>query len=146
MARTIKTISAPRLADLVVNGVTTKGIVSLVNDYLATLVAPTVRAWSLDISWPDKRQHLQWNFTVVSDSGGAALATPFTLLVNQAQKLTDLETAIQTYYTANAATTFIAGPRLTEIDKDDTVLTKQWIAGHLVNATPGASANYSLIA
>lgn len=146
MARTIQTLYAPRLADLVVNGVTTKGILSLVNDYLATLVAPVIRAWSLDISWPDKRQHLQWAFTVVSDSGGAALATPFQLLVNQAPSLADLQTAIQTYYTANAATTFIAGPRMTEIDKDDTVLTKQWIAAHIVNATPGATANYDLTA
>lgn len=146
MARTIQTISAPRLADLTVNGVTTQGLISLVNAYLATLVAPVIRQWALIPSWPDKRGHLQWAFTVVSDSGGAALATPFTLMVNQAAKLADLQTALQTYYTANAAAQFIAGPRITEIDKDDTVLTKQFIAGHLINATPGASANYSLVA
>jgi hypothetical protein len=146
MARTTKIIEAPRLNDLVVNGVTTKGLTSLVNDYLATLVNPTVKAWSLDVKLEEKRMAPQWLFQVTTDSGGAALANPFTLTVLQNTNATDLATAIDALAAAALPAEWLAGPRLIKLDSDEQGFAKQFVAGFVRNALDAASANYVLIA
>jgi hypothetical protein len=142
MARTIKIIEAPRLNNLVTNQGTTKGLVTLVNEYLATLVNPTVIGWSLDMRFLSKRMDPQWMFTVVSDDGGAALANPFTLQVNQATSLTDLETALNAFYVAILVAGFTSATRVTKLDSDEQGFNKQYVAASLSNALAAATANY----
>lgn len=143
MARTIKIIEAPRLNDLVTNQGTTKGLRTLVNEYLATLVNPTIKGWSLDMRFLNKRMDPQWMFTVVSDSGGAALVNPFTLQVNQATSLTDLETALNAFYLVILAAGFTSTTRVVKLDSDEQVFSKQYVAASLSNADAAAVANYS---
>jgi hypothetical protein len=143
MARTIKVIEAPRLLDLVTTAGTTDGLTTLVNDYLATLVAPTIVGWSLDVRFLNKRMDPQWMFTVVSDSGGAALANPFTLQVNQAVALTTLETALNALYAAALPAEFLSATRVIKLDSDAQGQAKQYVAASLRNLLAAASANYS---
>lgn len=146
MARTINIIEAPRLNDLVTSAGTTSGLTTLVNAYLATLVNPTVRAWSLDARLVEKRMNIQWMFMVCTDDGGAALANPFTLQVNQAQSGSDLDDTLNTLYGTVLPVQFISGCRLTKLDSDVQNQSKQYVATHLRNALAAASANYDLLA
>jgi hypothetical protein len=144
MARTIKIIEAPRLNDLVISGGgTTDGLITLVNDYLATLVDPTIVGWSLDVRFLNKRMDPQWMFTVVSDTGGAALANPFTLQVNQATSIAALETALGLLYAAALPAEFFSTSRVIKLDSDNQGQVKQYVAASLRNALAAAVANYS---
>jgi hypothetical protein len=140
MARTTLIIESQYLVDMVNNGVTTQGLLSLVNAALAALVAPTIRQWSLDARFVEKRQNIQWMFFIEYDTGGAALATPFTLRVDQATLFTNLTTAINTFL--STFTGFSTGGRLTKLDSDVQGYIKQYVEARLLNATAGASANY----
>jgi hypothetical protein len=142
MARTIKIIEAPRLNDLVTNQGTTKGLTTLVNEYLAALVAPTIVGWSLDVRFLNKRMDPQWMFTVVSDDGGVALPNPFTLQVNQATMFTDLETALNALYAVALPVQFISASRVIKLDSDEQGQSKQYVAASLRNALAAAIANY----
>jgi hypothetical protein len=142
MARTTKIIEAPRLNDLVINGVTTQGLVTLVNTYLATLVNPTVRQWALDVRVVEKRMALQWLFSVTTDDSGAALANPFTLSIIQATSAANLALTLNTMYAAILPVQFFAGPRITKLDSDINTIGKQFIAAGLQNALAAAVANY----
>lgn len=143
MARTIKIIEAPRLNDLVTPAGTTPGLVSQVNTYLATLVNPTVRGWSLDVRFIEKRMDPQWMFTVVSDDGGAALANPFTLNVLQATSALALQTALNALYAGVLPVQFLSASRVIKLDSDEQGFAKQFVAASLQNALAAASANYS---
>lgn len=140
MARTIQIIESQYLNDVVVNGVTTQGLLTLVNAYLAGLTNPTVRAWSLDARFIEKRQNLQWAFYVETDSGGAALATPFTLRVDQNTSAANLVIEVNTFLATY--TGFPSGGKLTKLDSDVQGYNKQFMLAHLLNVTAGASANY----
>jgi hypothetical protein len=142
MARTIKIIEAPRLNNLVTNQGTTKGLITLVNEYLATLVNPTIIGWSLDVRFLSKRMDPQWMVTVVSDDGGAALINPFTLQVNQATSITDLETALAALYAAALPVEFLSATRVVKLDSDEQGFSKQYVAASLRNALAAAAANY----
>jgi hypothetical protein len=146
MARTTKIIEAPRLNDLVTNAGTTKGLLTLVNEYLATLVAPTIRAWSLDVKLIEKRMDPQWMFQVTTDDAGAALADPFTLAVFQNVRAVDLATTINAAYAAALPVEFMAGPALIKLDSDEQGFNTKYVAGFVKNALAAASANYSLLA
>jgi hypothetical protein len=146
MARTTKIIEAPRLLDLVTTQGTTKGLISLVNDYLATLVNPNVRAWSLDARIVEKRMNIQWMFMVVTDDGGAALANPFTLQVNQATDTATLDATLTALYAAFPAE-FFSGIRLTKLDSDVQNYAKQYVAAGLRNLVLAeGTTNYNLLA
>lgn len=144
MSRTINIIEAPRLNDLVTNQGTTKGLVSLVNTYLASLVNPTVLGWSLDVRLMSKRMDPQWMFCVVSETGGAALVNPFTLTVVQATNTTDLTTALNTLYGTALPVQFLSTSRITKLDSDEQGFVKQFVAASLQNALAAASANYNV--
>lgn len=142
MARTIKLIEAPRLNDLVTNSGTTPGLTSLVNTYLATLVAPTIVGWGLDVRFLNKRMDPQWMFFVISDDGGVALPNPFTLQVTQNALLSDLETNLNVLYNAALPVQFISASRITKLDSDEQGQSKQYVAASLRNALAAAIANY----
>lgn len=146
MARTTKIIEAPRLNNLVVNGVTTKGLTTLVNDYFLTLVNPTIKAWSLDVRLEMKRMAPQWLFQVTTDDAGAALANPFTLTVMLGTSAADLATAINVQAAAALPAQLLAGPRLTRLDSDEQGFSRQYVAVFVRNLLAAASNNYALIA
>ncbi len=141
MARTVKTIEAPRLNDLTVAGVTTTGLITQVNAYLAALVGPVVVGWSLDIKVPVKRMDLQWFFTIVTDDGGPVLANPFTLSVAQATSAYNLQLALQAIYTAILPTQYISAPQITKLDSDTQGLASVYVGASLQNALAVAVSN-----
>jgi hypothetical protein len=141
MARTTKIIESQYLNDVVVNGVTTLGLLSLVNAFLATLVDPTIRAFSLDARFVEKRQNIQWAFFVEYDTAGAALATPFTLRVDLNPSAVNLDIAVNAFLATYAG--FPTSGRLTKLDSDVQGYAKQYVEARLLNATAGATANFS---
>ena len=128
-----------RLTDQVVGSTTFPGLITQVNTALAALVNPTIRAFNFQVSDPVKRLGTPFYVSISYDTGGAALATPFTLSVFQNQNWTDLQTAIQTYIAANP-TFFYSGVRSEVWDADDNRLTA-FYAAYLLNTTAGATAN-----
>ncbi len=140
MARTTQIIESQYLNDVVVNGITTLGLLSLVNAFLAGLVNPTVRRWSLDARLVEKRQNVQWTFFAEYDTGGAALATPFTLRVDQNTSAANLVTAVNTFL--STYTGFPTAGVLTKLDSDVQGYAKQYVESRLLNTTAGATANY----
>jgi len=141
MARTTLIIESQYLVDMVYNGVTTQGLLSLVNAALAALVNPTIRRFSLDARIVEKRQNIQWMFFLEYDTGGAALATPFTLRVDQNTSAANLVTAVNTFL--STFTGFSTAGRLTKLDSDVQGYNRQYAEARLLNATAGASANFA---
>lgn len=140
MARFVKTIQASRLTDQVVGVTTYPGLISQANTFLATLVNPTIRFLNLIIQHPDKRIGEEYMLEISYESGGAVLATPFTLRVDLEASLLALEQATQAYFVANAGV-FASGVRFFSLDQDNNRLARFWNY-YLVNATAGASANF----
>ncbi len=143
MARTIAIIENPSLNNRVVNGVTTLGLIAQVNAYFATLTNPTVRGWSLDARIIEKRMNIQWMFTVVTDSAGAALVNPFTLNIQQATSSAQLATALNAIYAVALPTQFLSATRITKLDSDGQNYAKQFVAASLQNVLAAAVANYN---
>lgn len=141
MARTVKTIEAPRLNDLTVAGVTTTGLVTQVNAYLASLVGPVVVGWVLDVKAPMKRMDLQWFFTIVTDDGGPVLVNPFTLSVTQATSAYNLQVALQTLYTASLPTQYLSAPQVIKLDGDAQGLAAVYVGASLQSALAVAVNN-----
>lgn len=132
MAVTAKVIQAATLADLT----------SLVNTYLATLVNPKINAWTIGIADLPTRIGLELRFLMESDTGGAALATPFLLDLVSAQNSPAFQVAVQTYLDAYNPTQFVSGPKLLWAPTDENVNSSPLIAAFMRNTTAGASANY----
>jgi hypothetical protein len=131
MAITAKVIQAASAADLV----------SLVNTYLATLVNPKINSWDIAIADLPTRIGLEMRFLMESDTGGAALATPFLLDIVSAKSSPALETAVNSYLTSYAAQ-FVSGPKFLWAPTDENVSTSPLLVAYFRNTTPGASANY----
>lgn len=143
MARTTQIIEAPRLNDLTVGAVTTAGLFTQVNAYLAGLVNPTIRGWNLAPKIIEKRMNIQWEFDVTWDSGGAALANPFTLNVIQATSPSALSNALATLYGAILPAQFLTAPRIVKLDEDGQQYTKQYVSAMLQNLlAAGGASNY----
>jgi len=145
MARTTKLIEAPRLNDLVTNQGTTKGLTTLVNEYLDSLTDPVVVNWSLDVRFLNKRMDPQWFFMVTTLDDGPTLAAPFTLSVLRNTSATDLQTAVNALY-ASIPTQFISDARYTKLDSDGQGQAKQFYVAHLRNANATAKTNYEVSA
>jgi len=132
MARLIETFYAPTAASLV----------TAVNTFLAALVNPTVRGVEFDLLRQDGRIGDEYSLVLRYDDGGAALATPFLIRLDEGQSIATPEATLQTFMTANAGY-FFGGTRLGVVDgeqmfKKNTLLT-------IYNTTGGASANYSIL-
>lgn len=144
MARTTLTVSYPNLNDLTVNGVTTNGFITQVNAALALLTNPNIRQWSVSAPFIQKRMNYNWLFFLEYDTGGASLATPFTLRVDGPKRLlSDLNTAVNTFLAS--ATGFVSGGRLQRLDADTQMALETFTEWRLLNSTSGASANYNLL-
>lgn len=131
MAITAKVIQASSVANLV----------SLVNAHLATLVNPKINSWDVVTADLPTRIGLELRFLMESDTGGAALATPFLLDIISAPNSPALETAVNAYLTTYAAQ-FVSGPKFLWAPTDENVSSSPLLVAYFRNTTAGASANY----
>lgn len=135
MAFFVKTFTATSAASLV----------SAVNTFLATLVNPTIRGLTYSVSRPSDRVGNAYTLTLNYSDGGAALATVFTLEVQESRFLNgqagSIETVLAALYVANPAVYF-SGVRIASLDESNTEL-PLYSAAYLRNATAGATANVS---
>jgi hypothetical protein len=142
MARTTQIISSPRLQDLVTSAGTTKGLITLVNEYLASLTNPFIVDWSLDVRFIQRKMNPQWMFTVTTLDAGPTLAAPFTLSVLQNTSASALQTAVNALYASILPAQFISEARYTKLDSDEQGQSEQFFAAHLRNANAAAKINY----
>jgi hypothetical protein len=131
MALTPQVIQASSAADLV----------NLVNTYLATLANPKIISWSIGVADLPTRIGTEFRFLIETDTGGAALVTPFLLDIVSASGSPALQTALATYLSTYAAQ-FVSGPKLLWAPNDENVSASLISAAYLRNTTAGASANY----
>lgn len=116
-------------------------LAAAVNAALAALTNPTLRNVQLSIDRMQRRPGVQYRVIYSYDTGGAALATPFTISMIEAATMAALITAINAAVGANSG--FNAAPFLYVIDTDDQVKLPLYGAMLLQNATGGASANFT---
>lgn len=126
-------------ANISVKSDSASAFVTAVNAALAALTNPTIRSAEFFAQNPQRRVGVEHACVITYTTGGAALATPFTLSAIEAANITDLATALAAFQTAQSAG-FVAGSRFQFLD-DGTKLSK-YIAWTLYNATAGATANY----
>ncbi len=113
--------------------------ITAVNAALAALTNPTIRSAEFCAQNPQRRAGVEYACVITYTTGGASLATPFTLSVIEAVNITALNTALAAFQTAQSSG-FVAGSRFQFLD-DGTKLSK-YVAWTLYNATAGATANY----
>lgn len=125
------------------NSVTEKSgaaaFVTAMNALLAALTNPTIRGVSFNIDERQRRNQRQYSGLISSDTGGAALATPFLVNVIEANSLAALKTALDTFQAANPAYFFAHTEYkfLYTGSRDP-----KYVAITIYNVTGGASANY----
>lgn len=113
--------------------------VTAINALLAALTNPTIRGVSFNVDSRQRRNQRQYSGMISYDTGGAVLATPFLVRVDEATSLTGVKTALDTFIAANP-TYFVAhteykflysGPR-----------DSRYIGITVYCVTGGATANY----
>lgn len=132
MARFVESFYYPTAAQLV----------TAVNTFLATLVNPTIRGVEYSLLRQDGRVGQEYSVTIRYDDGGAALATPFLIRVDEDQSVEEASDDLQTFMTANAAY-FFGKTALAVADGDQTFKKNSLLT--IYNTTGGASANYSAL-
>lgn len=129
MARFVESFVATNSGDLV----------TAVNTFLATLTNPTIRGVDFSIVRQDGRIGDEYSLVLRYDDGGAVLATPFLVRVDESVTLDTAATALQTFLTANAAY-FVNGGALQMVDGGEKY--RKYSILTMYNTTGGASANY----
>ena len=132
MARFIQTVSAADPASFV----------TAVNAVLAALTNPTIRQWAMTVTEFDRRLGVEYRLALSYTDGGAALATPFLLRIDESHNLDTADTALQAFLTANAAY-FVTGARMFYQDAGPKIA--RYTLATLYNVTGGASANYAAL-
>lgn len=134
MTTTVKSFSAPNATDLLL----------AVNTYLASLTNPIIRKLDLFVSDVTFRVGVEYRIMLVTEDGGAALATPWVLSLINAQGNGALQTALQAAYAAHQAY-FWGGPLFSVNDVDNGKIPR-YTAAVLYNTTNNANAlaNYAL--
>ncbi len=132
MARAVQSFFASNVGDLV----------TAINVYLATLTNPVIRGFEYSLIRQDGRIGEEVSATIRSDTGGAALATPFLVRADEAQVLATANAALLAFMVANAAY-FVGGTRLQVIDGEQ--LLRRFSLLTMYNVTGGASANYDIL-
>jgi hypothetical protein len=119
---------------------TAAALVTAINTFLATLVNPTIRQLEFSLVRNDGTIGDEYSVLLRYDDGGAALATPFLVRLDEAQSLAAAETLLQAFMTANAAY-FIGATALQVADGEQTFKKNSLLT--IYNVTGGASANYT---
>lgn len=113
--------------------------VAAMNILLAALVNPNIRGVSFNVDARQRRNQRQYSGMISSDTGGAALATPFLVRVDEATSLAALKTAIDAWQAANA-TYFFAHTEYKYLytgSRDP-----KYVGITVYNITAGSTANY----
>lgn len=125
------------------NSVTEKAgaaaFVTAMNALLAALTDPNIRGVSFNVDERQRRNQRQYSGVITSDTGGAALATPFLVNVIEANSLAALQTALDAFQAANPSYFFAHTEYkfLYTGSRDP-----KYIAITIYNTTAGATANY----
>ncbi len=130
------------IVDKAIQGENVTDFVNQVNTYLATLVNPLILAWSVVVFNEPRRLGQGFKALITSNTGGAALATPFVLDVILAPSADPMTTALAAYR-ALYPTSFISSPKFF-YNMDDQVTQSQMVASFFRNPTAGATANYTI--
>lgn len=77
--------------------------VAAVNTALALLTNPTIRGVRFNIDERQRRDQRVYSGVISYDTGGAALATPFLIRVDEAGSIADLKTALDAAIAAHPA-------------------------------------------
>jgi hypothetical protein len=115
-------------------------LVTQVNAYLLTLTNPTIKGWEVQAVDIVRQIGIQYRMLLTTESGGAALATPFLLDVLQYDSTAALQAAMASYRTSYASQ-FFSAPKFW-FAPDDNVTTSKVVAMFIRNTTVGAVANY----
>ena len=118
---------------------TASGLVTQVNTALAALTNPTIRGMKMSVDRMQRRNGRQYRLLFTYDTGGAALATPFLIQLDEYSSMASLQSALNTFYQGNSY--FFAAPFLYVLDNFDSVHEPLYGALTLYNTTAGASAN-----
>ncbi len=113
--------------------------VTAMNLLLAALTDPTIRGVSYAVDERQRRDQRTYFGFVSSDTGGASLATPFQVRVDEAASMVDLQTALDAYQAANPSY-FFAHTEFKYLYTGSR--TPRFIAITIFNVTAGAFANY----
>lgn len=125
-----------------IQGANVVDFVNQVNTYLATLVNPLVLAWSVVVFNEPRRLGQGFKALITTNTGGAALATPFLLDVLLAPSADPMTTAIAAYRVTYAGQ-FVSSPKFF-YNMDDQVTQSQMVTSFFRNVTAGATANYTI--
>lgn len=131
MARYTKIITATKPASLV----------STVNTFLATLTNPTLHRVEVALADDQSQAGVGLVASIDYSDGGAALATPFLLMLLSNRLPSALETAVNAQYAANAAYFWMGARHVSLLSGDGRL--GQYLAFLPYNVTGGASANWS---
>lgn len=118
---------------------TASQLVTAVNTFLATLTNPSIRSVQYSLVRQDGRIGEEYTLIIRYDDGGAALATPFLIRIDEAQTVEEAADDLQTYMTANAAY-FFGNTALGVVDGEQKFKKNSLLT--MYNTTGGASANY----
>ena len=113
--------------------------VTAINAALAALTNPTIRGISASVDERQRRDQRIYSGIVSYDTGGAALATPFLVRVDEASSLADLKTALDAAIAANP-TYFWSHTQYVFLYTS--ARTPRYIGITMYNTTGGASANF----
>lgn len=119
---------------------TASQLVTAVNTFLATLTNPNIRCVQYDLVREDGRIGEEYSLTIRYDDGGAALATPFLIRVDEDTAIEDANDTLQTFMTANAAY-FFGKTALQVVDGGNKFRKNSLLT--IYNTTGGASANFN---
>jgi len=113
--------------------------VTALNTALALLTNPTIRGVSYNVDERQRRDLRPYSAFISSDDGGAALATPFLVRVDEAGSIAALKAALDAFQAANPAY-FFAHTEYKYLYTGSR--NPRYIAITIYNVTGGASANY----
>lgn len=118
--------------------------VTALNAALAALTNPTILRIDFDVLTLASLNGREYTALVSYLTGGAALATPFQVLVTIGTSLSNLQANILAAITALGGTPFIAGTQYRRLQAPDRVSRNPIYVGITIyNTTAGASANWT---
>ena len=129
MSRFVLGFVANNAADLVLS----------INTALAALVDPTINRLEFNVERQDGQIGDLYSAVLRYTDGGAVLATPMQVRMDEAQALASAVAALQAFLTANPL--HFVGPTLEEMVDGEQFLSRFSLLT-LFNVTAGASANY----
>jgi hypothetical protein len=118
--------------------------VTALNAALAALTNPTIQRIDFDIKSQARLNGREYSALISYLTGGAALATPFQVLVTEATSLSALATAVTAAIAALGGTPFVVGTQYRRLQDIASAARNPIFVGITIyNTTAGASANWT---